>query len=297
MAAPLLMLALALAHSDPDTSVRLPRGGAIEIESRNRDIVVRTGPTDMVIIRGGSAELDGRTLQVSGDDRRNRGSGALDITIPTWARVDVSSVSGNLTFTGAPDRLHAETVNGFIHLTGGTGVVELESVAGPIVINDFRGSSLSVDATGGPVTVTNASGKITVENVNSSVTLRGIRSNSVTANTVNAGVEFEGPLAPDGRYDFSSQNSNVTLVLPGDVSARMRISTMNGQLVSPQIPATVTGAPGGTQASDGGKGKSKDKGHDHGNDGEHGFTVVYGGGAAQVTIDVFNGDVIVKKKP
>ena len=64
----------------------------IEIDSRNRDIVVHIGATDVVTIHGGSAELDGQTLQINGDDRRSRGSGPMEITIPTWARLDVSSV-------------------------------------------------------------------------------------------------------------------------------------------------------------------------------------------------------------
>lgn len=279
MAAPLLLLALTLAHADADTNVRLPRNGAIEIDTRLRDVVVRTGATDVVTIRGGSAELDGGMLQISGDDRRNRSGGALEVTVPMWARVDVSSVGGNLTFTGAPDRLHAETVNGFIHLNGGSGSVELETVAGSVVVSEFRGTTLSIDATGGPVTVTNATGTISVDNVNGNVTLHGIRSNNVSASTINGAVEFEGPFVATGRYEFSSQNGNVTLVVPGDVSARMKISTMNGQLISPQIPATTNGTQDATAPGRG----------------EHTFTVVYGAGAAQVTIDVFNGNVIVKR--
>jgi DUF4097 and DUF4098 domain-containing protein YvlB len=295
MTVPTLFMALALAHSDPDTTVHLPRGGAIEIDSRNRDIVVHIGATDVVTIHGGSAELDGRTLQINGDDRRSRGSGPMEITIPTWARLDVSSVSGSLTFTGAPDRLHAETVNGFIHLSGGGGTVELETVAGAVVITDFHGTKLSVDATGGMVTVTNATGTLDIENVNGNVTLHGIHSSRVSASSVNGSVDFEGPFVEAGNYDFSSQNDNITLVLPGDVSARMKISTMNGQLVSPQIAATTGGMQDAASGAKGGK--TKDKGHDHGGDGEHTFTVIYGSGAAQVSIDVFNGDVIVKKKP
>jgi len=294
MAAPLLYLALALAHGDPDTTVRLPRNGAIEIETRTRDVIVRGGTTDVVTIRGGSAEFDGGTLQINGDGRRTAGRGTLEVTVPTWARVDVSSIGGNLTFTGAPDRLHAETVNGFIHVNGGGGSVDVETVAGAIEISDFHGTTLSIDATGGPVAVSNATGTINVDNVNGNVILHGIRSSSVEASTINGALEFEGPLAVSGRYEFSSQNDDVTLVLPGDVSARMRISTMNGQLISPQIPATTNGTQEGAAGS--GKGKSKDKGHDHGDDGEHTFTVVYGAGAAQVTIDAFNGNVIVKKK-
>ena len=275
MATPLLLIALTLVHADPDTTVRLPQGGTIEINTRNANVSVLMGNSDVVTILGGTAKLDGSALQVKGNERRDRG---LEITMPIWARVDISSVNGNLTFNCAPARLHAETITGFIHLCGGAAkAIELETVAGTVVIDGFRGTSLSIDATGGSVTVAGATGKISVENVNGSISLRGIWSNDVTAHTVNAGIEFEGPLAPDGRYDFSSQNSDVSLELPGDVSARMKISTMNGQLISSQIPATVGGARGG--------------------DGEHTFTAVYGIGAAQVTIDVFNGNVVVKKKP
>ena len=294
MTAPLLLLALTLGHADPDTTVRLPRNGAIEIETRMRDVTVRTGPSDIVTIRGGTAELDGGTLQIGGDDRRSRGGGSVDVTIPTWARVDVSSVSGNLTFIGAPDRLHAETVNGFIRVSGGGGSIELTSVAGSVAISDFHGTRLSVDATGGPVTVTNAGGTIVIDNVNGNVTLQGVRSSHIEASTINGAVEFEGPFAATGRYEFSSQNGNVTLVVPGDVSARMKISTMNGQLISPQIPATTNGARDPSPDHSGVKAKGKRT--DHGDDGEYTFTVTYGGGAAQVTVDVFNGNVIVKKK-
>jgi len=296
MTVPMLFLALTLGHTAPDTTLRLPRNGAVEIDTRNRDVIVRTGASDIVTVRGGSAELDGGTLQIGGDERRSRGTTAIEVTLPTWARVEVNTLGGNLTFTGAPDRLNATTVNGFIHLTGGTGTVELETVAGAVVVNDFHGTKLAIDATGGPVTVTNATGTITVDEVNSSVSLRGIRSMNVTAGSVNGPVEFEGPFLPGGRYDFNSQNNNVTLILPADVSARMKVSTMNGELMTPQIPATTTGARD-DRGSRGDKGDKGNKGKDRGGDGEHTFTVVYGSGAASVTVDVFNGNVVVKKKP
>lgn len=297
MTAPFLLLALAAVHPAADTTLRLPRGGGVEIETQLRDVIVRTGTTDMVTIRGATGEFDGRTLQVTTDNRRNRGNGPIEVTLPVWARVDVSSVGGNLTFSAAPERLRAETVNGFIRVTGGTGTVELETVAGAVTVTDFRGTLLSIDATGGAVTVTNATGKISVDNVNDNVTLRGIRSNSISASTVNGAIEYEGSFAADGRYEFNSQNDNVTLILPGDVSARLKISTMNGQLISPQIPATTNGTQDVASGAGKGKDKTKDKGHDHGDEGEHTFTAVYGSGAAQVTVDVFNGNVIVKRKP
>jgi hypothetical protein len=101
-------------------------------------------------------------------------------------------------------------------------------------------------------------------------------------------------MAGGGSYEFDSQNRDVVLTLPADVSARMKISTMNGQLRSADIAATTTGMePPGTAKT---RGKSKGKGAPD-DDGEQTFTAVYGGGAARVTIEVFNGDVVVRKKP
>ncbi len=77
----------------------------------------------------------------------------------------------------------------------------------------------------------------------------------------------------------------------------MKISTMNGQLLSPQIAATTGGATNAGSRTQRWRHEGQGQGHDHGgdNEGEHTFTVVYGSGAANVTVDVFNGDVIVKR--
>ena len=296
MAAPLLLLALTIVAGDPDTTIHLPRNGAVEIDTRMRDITLRVGEGDLVTIRGGEAELDGGTLQIS-DDRRTRNGTGMEITVPSWARVEVTSVGGNLTFTGTPEQLHAETVNGFIHVMGGTGTVELETVAGGVLVRDFHGTSLSIDGTGDNISVTNLSGALTVDNVNGDVILREIRSSTVSASSINGMVQFDGVLSPSGRYDFASQNRDVTLWLPADVSARLKISTMNGELTT-QIPATSNGmpGPGSTPAPDKGKDKGK-HGARSDDDGEQTYTVVYGSGSARVSIDAFNGNIIVKKRP
>ena len=292
MSASLLLLTLAMAGPGPDTTLRLPRNGAVEIATHNRDIVMRIGPTDVVTVRGGTAELDGGTLTVTGDDRKSRSTGPLEVMVPAWSRVEVNSIGGNITFTGTPGQLHVSTVTGFVHVDGGTGIVELETVSGAVVVTDFRGSKLVIDATGDDVTVTNATGALEIDNVNGGVLLRGIRATSVSASSINGTVDYEGTFAPTGSYDFASQNRDVTLTLPADVNARMRISTMNGELRT-QIPATTGGAPTPTPAS--GKAKAQDKKHKDEGDTEHMYTVVYGSGSARVNVEAFNGNIVVKK--
>lgn len=279
MPAPLLLFAMTLVRTDPDTTLHLPRRGTVEINSRLRDVSVRIGTTDMVTVRGAGAELEGGTLTIDADDgRRGRARDPVEVTVPAWARLTVSSITGNLTFTGTPEKLHAESVNGVIQVNGGTGDIELEAVAGNVIVTDFLGNRLAIDATGGTVTVTNSAGELTIDNVNGGIILHGMRSTRVVAETINGRIEYEGILAPTGSYDFSSQNDNVTFIVPGDVSARMAITTMNGELRSPQIPATTNGMRDATTGS------------------ERSFTATFGSGAAHVTVNVFTGDVVVKKK-
>ncbi|MES2124773.1 MAG: DUF4097 family beta strand repeat-containing protein [Gemmatimonadota bacterium] len=271
----LLATALLMGPTEPDTTLRLPRGGQVEIESHMRSITLRSHEGDLVTVRGGSVELDGRTMSVSVEDRVPTTTGTLEVTVPVWARVSISSLNGNVVIEGVPAYLQAESFNGSIRTTGGTGRLELETVTGEVTVNDFRGTHLNIDATGDNVTVDGATGRLEVSSVNGAVRLRGIRSSHVEATTVTGPVEFEGPLSPDGHYSFESHTGSITLTLPADVSARMAVSTFGGDFKS-QIPALRP-----ADASD----------NDPGD-----FTVVLGkGAAARVTVESFNGSIRINR--
>lgn len=268
----LLTLIVTLRSTDSDTTLRLPRGGAVEIETHTRRIIVRTGAGDLVTIRGGQAELDGRTLTINADDLMDTRAGVLEVTLPVWARTTIGTRSGSIVVESAPDRLEAETLEGAIHVTGGTGVLDLQSVAGAITVENFKGTRVSIDATGDDVTITNATGRIEVSSVNGAIRLHGIHSSFIEASTVNGGVDFEGPLAADGQYRFESHSGGITMTLPGDVSARLKVSTYSSKFYS-QIPAT----------------RSADS--DDGDQSE--FTATLGKGEARVVVESFNGAIRV----
>ncbi|HEY4321602.1 MAG TPA: DUF4097 family beta strand repeat-containing protein [Gemmatimonadales bacterium] len=279
----MLLLALLSAGMTPpptdiDTTMHLARNGAVSIDSRTRNIVIRVGSGDLLIVRGGSVDADGHTVDIDGDDPMRGGSGNLEVTLPSWARLEVSTVSGDVTFTGTPERTHAESVNGSIRVDNGQGLLDLESVAGAIVVNGFNGTQLSIDATNQNVSVTNATGDIKVENVNGTITLHGIHSSAVSAETVNGNVEYSGDFAAGGRYAFTTQNNNVTLLVPAGFSARVQVTTLNGAL-NTDIPAVTNG--------------SDQRNRDPGD--EQTITATYGSGAARISIDVFNGNAIVKR--
>ena len=239
-----LLCALALHLGTPaaDTSIRLARGTAVEISSYLGAITVRTGSDDMLTLRGGQLSRTDGTVQIDGDDPSQPRRENLVVTLPAWVRLDVSSYSGTLTFESTPTRLHAETVNGQIIVKGGSGTASLESVNGAITVTDFRGDQLTVDATGGDVTVTGGSGSFSVESINGAVRLRDMRATNLEASSINEVVEYSGTLDPRGSYSIDSHNGGINLWLSADVSARMKISTFNGEFTSPDIPATTTGS-------------------------------------------------------
>ena len=295
-----LLLALAL-YPGPvvaDTSIRLARGSAVEIKSDVGAITVRVGADDLLTVRGG--RVRGRaTVQVEGDDPSQSRNSSLEVTIPAWARLEVSSDNGDLTFIGTPARLHAETVNGQITVKGGSGTADLESVNGNCSVTDFHGDKLSIDATSGDITITGGTGSFSVASVNGAIHLRDMRATDVQASSVNDGVEYSGTLDPRGSYNIESHNGEINLWLPADVSARMKISTFNGAFASPDISATTNGSRdaarsdvGNAKGSKGNKGSKASKESDSG---AQEFTATFGKGDASVSLDSFNGNITVHR--
>ncbi len=279
---PLVSLAI-LAHPAPaDTSFHLARGASVEIKAQDRNIAVHIGSDDLVTVRGAAVSGNQGSLQIGGHQRGHGDAsddGTIDVTVPSWARLAVDAITGDITVDGATSQLDVSTMQGDITVTKGGGMASLESVSGTITVNGFDGTRLKISGTNGDVVVRDAAAAIHAENVNGDVRLTGISSSDVSAETVNGGVTFGGSLSPTGNYQFTSHNDDVTLYLPTDVSARMTISTANGDLMSNDIPGTTTGTRG---ASDGS---------------EHTFVVTYGRGDARVTVDAFNGDIVIRKGP
>ncbi len=301
-----LLCALTLHLGTPaaaDTVIRLGPRPNVDISTYLGAIHVRVGSDDRLIVQGGRvhAREGGSSASIEGDDPSRPRGGEITVTVPASAKLGVHSFNGSLSFDGTPTRLSAETVNGSIAVKGGRGSISIESVNGNITVDDFRGEELSIEATAGSVAVTGATGAIKVDAINGAIRLRDMHATSLDASSVNEVVEYSGSIDPRGSYNLESHNGGINLWLPADVSARMRVSTFNGTFSSPDIPGTTTGARAGrVLGADNGKGAKGSKGgkgnNDAGDDdGDQEFTVTFGRGDAQVTLDSFNGNITVRR--
>jgi DUF4097 and DUF4098 domain-containing protein YvlB len=272
---------LMLAAVSPDTTLRLPRGGTVQIESGFRTVTLSVGTGDQVTVSGAAAELEGNTITVdAGFAMRRRTGDAVRVSVPAWAKVEVTVVSGSLEVPRAPEVLTAEVVNGHIVASGGTGTMSLITTNGHITVTDFAGTLLEVEAITGPITIDGATGRVQASGVNDPIQLRNIRSTAVEAASVNGRVAWVGDFQPGGRYRFETHNGGVDLTLPASVGARLHVTTFMGGFTS-ALPATTNG-----------RGSTGRKEWPGGQD----LTVVYGSGAADVTVETYHGAVRVREQ-
>lgn len=272
-----LLLAATVALTPPaDTTIRLPRGTAVEISSFDRPVRLTGVAGDRVTVRGASLELDGGTLEIDGGLPGFSGRGPVTVEVPTWAMVQVETVSGEVVIVDAPAGLEVDAVDGRIVVRGGGGAMLL-SGTGPVEVTDFRGSRLTIEGLAGPIRIAGATGTLEIESVNGPVSLTRVQSRDVQVSTTNGEVLWAGPLDPAGSYRFETHNGNIALRLPVAVSARLRVETFNGAFET-RIPATTTGEverrPGPPR--------------------ERRVTATYGRGEATVDLSSFNGTVTVR---
>lgn len=222
----------------PDASVKIWNGGgSVRVVGTDVDSLTVTGR--VAGAAGGRfflrAEGDAVKLGVEGDQAEVRGE--LTVRLPrgatVWVRsvtadvsvrdlrgsVDVHSVGGRVEFRGRPEMLYAESMEGDLDLRVEGGVVRGRSGTGRIT---FAGTArdLSLETVSGAVELTTP----------------GLRRVRVT--TVDGDVSFAGGVRSAGALAVETHAGDVTLRLPGDLSADFELSSFEGD-----IDAGYAGAP------------------------------------------------------
>ena len=161
-----------------------------------------------------------------------REDSVLVVKVPASASLDLSAVSANIDVTAmrGSASIEAESVSGEVSLrASSTDKLEVSSVSGDV---SFDGEAGRVDAesVSGDVQVTGASGDVSVETVSGSAIVRAATVTEFEAASVSGDIDFEGALAANGRMDVESMSGDVSLTLPADTSARVSAETFSGDL-------------------------------------------------------------------
>lgn len=272
-----MMLAMLLvgAPQRADTTVTVPRGTRLEVNSRRGDIVIRTWDRNVVRVstdddRGAlRIEQTGSVLQVRPRDWTEH-SIDLEFTVPRDMPIRVNGMDTDVDIRGAGAEVDVQTLNGDIKVEGGSGYVNLRTVHGEIELSDAQ-ARINAGTVSEDITLRNVGGEVRAETVNGDITMTGMRSGNVTAEAVSGDLKYEGTVQPNGHYSLSTHSGDVVMGVPRDANATIRVSTYQGDFEA-DYPVRLTGS-------------TEDRE----------FTFTLGNGSASISLSSFSGSVRVRR--
>jgi DUF4097 and DUF4098 domain-containing protein YvlB len=265
-----------------DTTVTISKDGTVELHLVSGEIIVNAGTGNQVRVHASSErgllQFSASPSRVSLEVRSQRGrmgDTRYEVTVPVGVRLELKSVSGDITAHGVNGELEVGAVSGDVDVSDGSGRVEIESVSGSIKAARLSGES-HVNAVSGDVSISNITGTLEVETVSGEMTLDNASLSSLRSETVSGELTYDGALDPSGRYEFHSQSGDIRLRIPAAAGGTVRVETFSGSIES-EFPMTMQ--PG-----------------EHGM-GEHPrrLEFTFGKGGSRITAETFSGDINIEK--
>ncbi|HEX9636320.1 MAG TPA: DUF4097 family beta strand repeat-containing protein [Acidobacteriota bacterium] len=201
--------------------------------------------------------------------KHNKVSVNYHLKVPRRATVQLESVSGEIEVRGLAGQLGAESVSGDARLSDLSGGARIESVSGEIRMRNISGP-IDVESVSGSIEVIGGEGDFSGATVSGDIELTELRGSRVSASSVSGDLDFSGPLAAGGRYEFESQSGDITLTVLDTTGFRVDAETFSGDIdVS------------GVGFSDLRRERNR-------------FSGSHGDGSARLTCDTFSGDVTIE---
>lgn len=272
------ILAAALAAApQTDTTFSVQPGARLEVNNMGGEIAVRAWDRNEVRIQ---AEHSSRTRV----DVRNTGSvvtvragsgygpaNIVDyrITVPASMALDLSGMHTDIDVQGTQAEVKAQTVQGEVSIRGGRSV-SARSVSGEVSVEGARGD-VRASTTSENVRVASAVGEVIAETVSGDIFLERIDSRRVEAGTVSGDVFYDGTIQDRGRYSFVTHSGDVVASVPERADVKVSIASIDGDLDA-SFPVTFVGDDRGRRQS-----------------------FVLGSGSAQLEMETFSGDVLLRR--
>lgn len=161
---------------------------------------------------------------------------AYNVTAPAGTSVTIETITGHVTVTGLQGELNTSGISGGVDLKSCARVRSIHSVSGNIAITDSQSDDrLDVGSLSSTITLTNIKARrLSASVISNSITAQGIQVEEARVTNMSGPIDFAGPLAPKGRYEFQSQSGPLKLVVTGGFDLEAR--TFSGKIdVDPSV--------------------------------------------------------------
>jgi len=261
-----------------DTVVQVTRGDRLVIEQLTGQVSISVWDRDAVEVRSldesavGLRRVAGEVRLVRDESRRRPRTVEAAVRVPSWVALEVGSPSLDVSVVGVAGDVRVANVSGDIRVESARGAVDVRSIRGEIVVVDASGG-VRASSQADDVTLRRVSGAIDVRSVNGDITLEDVRSSSVRAEALDGDIFFSAALEPGGEYGLFAHDGDATVVVPSAVSARVSVSTFDGDFES-DFPIRVQRLTAGRP-----------------------LEFVLGRGEATLRIEVFDGEIRLLQRP
>lgn len=274
----ILLVTVLLAGALPaDTTLALRQGDQVVVQNLSGEIQVEVwNRSELAVVGEDGDDMEvrvsrsGSRLVIRPDDRRGRRSVDITLYLPQWVELEISGRDLDVTVKDMGASVSVENLEGDIEVTGTSGPLSLTTVAGEVTVEGARGS-VRVKAQADDVLLKDVTGDIWVTASAGDIDLVRIDGARVFAETLDGDVTFVGRLHSGGTYEFSTHSGDAEVTVPADVSARVSVSTFDGEFDS-DFPVTLGRYSTGRT-----------------------FDFTLGGGAASLSIRVFDGEIRLRE--
>lgn len=242
--------------------------GSIEVKVWDRSAVQIVGRSE----RGAmvTAELDGLVLRV----RARAATSAIDlvdyeITVPRRMNLTLGRGDVDIAVRGTEGSVDASITSGSISVEGGRGSLALRSFQGTLQVRGAR-ASVTAESTTGAIGLYDVVGDVAVSSNSNHLTLDDVDSRNLRARTIAGVIRFRGPVHREGRYEISTHSGSIFFRSPIPINATVAVATVGGAFSS-GLPYTIT---------------ERQR--------QNIFTARFGNGGARVSLETFNGGIVVE---
>lgn len=224
-------------NAKPDGEVRVDNlAGTVKIRGWDKNEVRVTGNLDgdvdhLEITSDDSGVSIRVILPHGGRGNCTECSADLDIEVPTASRLEVSTVSADITAKDLTGPQELGTVSGNLILDSATGRADVHSVSGDVTVDgSAKGAHVTATSVSGSVRATGVDGSLHVESVSGDVRIGNNRLASLEMSSTSGNLTYEGGLLKGGNYEFHNVSGDMDLSFGSSPSAHFDISSFSGDI-------------------------------------------------------------------
>jgi DUF4097 and DUF4098 domain-containing protein YvlB len=223
------------APADPQGEVEVSSvAGNVSISGWDRNEVHVSGTLGWDVDRLEFVSEPKRTIiqvKLKEGDRRHDSDAELSIRVPSASRLNVSTVSAEISITRVAGEQRLQSVSGDVSSEMAGEDIEAKTVSGSVVLRgEGKPAVVTVTTVSGDAQVSRAAGEILANSVSGSLNLDLDQITRARVRTTSGDVALEGPLARDARVDAETISGELVLDFAKPLNAEFEFESFSGEI-------------------------------------------------------------------